>query len=348
MLVTDAWHPQINGVVRTTERLLEQLPDLGFDTSLIAPSDFNSLPMPSYPGIRLALPRPGAIARRIRDANPDHVHIVTEGPLGVLARHACLAQGRVFTTSYHTRFPEYLRARAPVPEAWTYACLRRFHNAGSGTFVSTPSLALELRARGFTRVKSWSRGVDTALFDPARAVDLGLPRPIFLYVGRVAVEKNLPAFLDLELPGTKLVVGDGPLLVSLRTRYPQAVFLGTRTGTALAEIYASSDVFVFPSQTDTYGIVLLEALASGLPVAAYPVTGPADVFSDGIGGVLSNDLREAALTALSVSRERCRQKALSHDWNRCARLFVEHMGAAQSAGLPGVAAFRTAGRRSAL
>jgi glycosyltransferase involved in cell wall biosynthesis len=351
LIVTDAWHPQINGVVRTMERLVERLVAWGEDVSIISPGEFATLPMPSYPDIRLALPWPGEIARRIRQINADHVHIVTEGPLGVIARRACIKQNRIFTTSYHTRFPEYLSARAPVPESWTYAWLRRFHNAGQGTFVSTPSLAAELRSRGFDKVRLWTRGVDTVLFNPERAIDLNLPKPVFLYVGRVAVEKGLPSFLELDLPGTKLVVGDGPAMPSLKSRYPDAVFLGTRTGEALAEVYASSDVFVFPSRTDTFGIVLLEALASGLPIAAYPVTGPADVLADGVGGVLSHDLREAALAALAVSREMCREKALSYDWDQCARIFLEHVHAAhRSDQFPDAEAFplRTAGRRSAL
>ncbi|MBL8580988.1 MAG: glycosyltransferase family 1 protein [Rhizobiaceae bacterium] len=351
MTVTDAWHPQINGVVRTTERLLERLDAWGNETSLIEPSQFSTFPLPSYPDIRLSLPRPGTVALRIAQADPDHVHIVTEGPLGLAARRVCLAQGRVFTTSYHTRFPEYLRTRVAFPVSWSYACLRRFHNAGTGTFVSTPSLASELRGRGFTKVRAWTRGVDTALFDPAHAGDLDLPRPIFLYVGRVAVEKDLPAFLDLDLPGTKLVVGDGPSLSALKARYPQVVFLGSRTGTELARLYASSDVFVFPSRTDTFGIVLLEALASGLPVAAYPVTGPADVLADGQGGVLSHDLREAALAALRIPRAACRQKALGYDWDQCARMFLDLVKTAYARDLQPDAAsfpFRTAGRRPAL
>ena len=249
--------------------------------------------MPSYPDIRLALATPGRIAARIAAFKPDHIHIATEGPLGILARRYCLSRGRAFTTSYHTRFPEYIRDRVPVPEAWSYAWLRRFHNAGAGTLVAAPSLGAELTARGFDKIRQWTRGVDTTMFSPDRRKVLDLPRPIFLYVGRVAVEKNLPAFLDLDLPGSKVVVGDGPALTALEARYPQVNFLGVHSGAALANIYASCDAFVFPSRSDTFGIVLLEALASGLPVAAYNVTGPGDVFADGVGGVLSDDLRHA-------------------------------------------------------
>lgn len=328
LIVTDAWHPQINGVVRTLERVSEELVAKGCAVEMLTPQGFRSIPLPSYADIRLALVTPWHIARRIRKARPDHIHIATEGPLGMLARRFCLRQGLAFTTSYHTRFPEYLSARAPVPESWSYAWLRRFHNASQGTLVATPSLAAELAGRGFLRVKPWTRGVDTELYRPDRAAVLDLPRPIFLSVGRVAVEKNLPAFLDLELPGSKLVVGDGPELERLRAAYPDVVFVGAKTGEELADIYASADVFVFPSRTDTFGIVLLEALASGLPVAAFPVTGPIDVLGDGLGGALSEDLQQAATAALSISRTDARAKALQYSWAACADIFLEHARAA--------------------
>ncbi|MEP9371219.1 glycosyltransferase family 1 protein [Mesorhizobium sp. KR1-2] len=328
LIVTDAWHPQINGVVRTLERLCEELEAKGCVVEWLTPQGFLNLPLPSYADIRLALATPARVAERIRQARADCIHIATEGPLGMLARRFCLRHGLAFTTSYHTRFPEYLRARAPIPESWSYAWLSRFHNAGQGTLVATPSLAAELTARGFKHVKPWTRGVDSKLYRPDRARVLDLPRPIFLSVGRVAVEKNLPAFLDLDLPGSKVVVGDGPELKRLRAAYPDAIFLGAKTGEELADIYASADVFVFPSRTDTFGIVLLEALASGLPVAAYPVTGPIDVLGDGMGGVLSQDLRQAALAALDISRDAARAKALTYSWAACAELFLEHTGAA--------------------
>jgi len=328
LIVTDAWHPQINGVVRTLERLSEELDARGCKVEFLTPLGFRSIPLPSYADIRLALATPGSIARHIRAANADHIHISTEGPLGMLARRFCLKNGLAFTTSYHTRFPEYLSARAPIPESWSYAWLRRFHNAGSGTLVATPSLAAELTELGFLHVKSWTRGVDTKHYRPDRQQVLDLPRPIFLSVGRVAVEKNLPAFLDLDVPGSKLVVGDGPDLERLRAAYPNVTFVGAKTGGELADIYASADVFVFPSRTDTFGIVLLEALASGLPVAAYPVTGPIDVLGDGQGGALSEDLRKAALAALDIPREAARAKALQYSWSACAELFLEHTRAA--------------------
>ena len=328
LIVTDAWHPQINGVVRTLERLAEELEAKGCVLEFLTPQDFWNVPLPFYAEIRLALATPGRVAKHIRRARPDHVHIATEGPLGMLARRYCLRHGLAFTTSYHTRFPEYLSARAPVPERWSYAWLSRFHNAGNGTLVATPSLAAELTARGFRNVRPWTRGVDTGLYRPDRPQVLELPRPIFLSVGRVAVEKNLPAFLDLDLPGSKVIVGDGPDLKRLRTTYPDAIFLGAKTGEELANVYASADVFVFPSRTDTFGIVLLEALASGLPVAAFPVTGPIDVLGDGLGGALSPDLRQAALEALAISRNEARAKALTYSWASYAEIFLEHTGAA--------------------
>lgn len=341
LIVTDAWHPQINGVVRTLQHLADNLVATGNTVDLLTPQEFRTIPMPSYPDIRLALATPGKVGRRIEAFKPDHIHIATEGPLGILARRHCLKRGHVFTTSYHTRFPEYVRARVPIPESWIYRRLRRFHNSGAGTLVATPSLAKELTERGFEHVRLWTRGVDTEFYRPDRKPVLDLQRPIFLSVGRVAVEKNLPAFLDLDLPGSKVVVGDGPGLAALRERYPNVHFLGMHTGNALAHIYASCDVFVFPSRTDTFGIVLLEALASGLPVAAYNVTGPADVFADGVGGVLSDDLREAAIAALTVDRETARRKATTYSWAACAALFMRHVRAAhveQPAVLPAVEA----------
>jgi glycosyltransferase involved in cell wall biosynthesis len=342
LVVSDAWHPQINGVVRTLERVGRELPALGAGVDYLTPQDYRTLPMPTYPDIRLALTSPAAVASRIAQHDPDHVHIATEGPLGVMARRACLASGRAFTTSYHTRFPEYLRARAPVPEAWTYAWLRRFHNAGSATLAATPTLAADLRARGFSKIVPWSRGVDADVYRPRIGATLGVPGPVFLSVGRVAVEKNLEAFLSLDLPGTKVIVGDGPALPRLKMRYPDAVFPGAKTGEELAKIYAAADVFVFPSLTDTFGIVLLEALASGVPVAAYPVMGPIDVIAGTGAGVLDCDLRLACLAALNVSRETARAVALRHSWRSCAQLFLDQARAAKSD--PSTATIRRTGR----
>lgn len=330
LIATDAWHPQINGVVRTFERMVDELGRLGIDVTILAPSAFRTIPCPTYPEIRLAIARPSKVQARIVAAEPEHIHIATEGPLGTIARRWCMANGRLFTSSFHTKFPEYLRARAPIPESWTYALLRRFHNAGSGCMVATPSLKRDLARRGFRNLMLWSRGVDSDLFRPRDNRDaLDFPRPISLYVGRVAPEKNLEAFLALDLPGSKVVVGEGPALPALKTAFPDVHFLGFREGEPLAEIYAAADVFVFPSRTDTFGIVLLEALASGVPVAAYPVTGPADVIGAAGVGVLDEDLRAAALAALEIPGERCRAFAVSHGWRASAREFLDNIANAR-------------------
>jgi glycosyltransferase involved in cell wall biosynthesis len=281
--------------------------------------------VPDLSRLRLALPRPGQIARRIEQSKPDAIHIATEGPIGHCVRSYCRKRGRPFTTSYTTRFPEYIAARAPIPEAWIYVALRRFHAAAAATMVATPSLMRELRQRGFSNIVMWTRGVDTDLFRPDRAIEIGFPRPIFVTVGRVAVEKNLEAFLALDLPGTKVVVGTGPLEAGLKQRFPDARFLGLLENGTLAGHLAAADVFVFPSRTDTFGIVQLEALASGVPVAAFPVTGPIDIVGGNPIGVLSEDLRAACLDALKVSREACRAFALSRSWDNCARQFIEHV-----------------------
>lgn len=334
LIVTDAWRPQVNGVVRTLEKLIEALDGMGVAADVIRPTDFFTVPMPSYPDIRLAVASPWQMRRGIEDIAPDKIHIATEGPLGIMARRYCIPRGIPFTTSYHTRFPEFLSARLPVPERWSYAWLRWFHNSGQAMLVATPSLASEMERRGFRNIRIWSRGVDTIQFNPARRKEFGLPRPVFLNVGRVSVEKNLPAFLDLDLPGSKVVVGDGPDLPALKARYPEVHFLGTRLGDELAEIYASADVFVFPSRADTFGNVILEALASGTPVAAYPVTGPIDIIGDGTGGALDADLREAALRALDVLRGEALAKASNYDWNECARQFLSHLPKTTVTGRP--------------
>jgi glycosyltransferase involved in cell wall biosynthesis len=325
LVATDAWHPQINGVVRSLEYMAAEASGFGAEVVFLTPERFHSFPMPTYPEIRLSLAMPGQACRIIEEVRPTHVHIATEGAIGLAVRSACRRLGRVFTTSYHTRFPEYLSARLPVPENWSYRVLRWFHQGGCGTMVSTPSLERDLRSRGFKRLMRWTRGVDTGLFRPRGERILDAPAPIFLYVGRVAVEKNLEAFLSLDLPGTKVVVGDGPARPDLESRYPQARFLGALSGEELARVYASADVFVFPSLTDTFGIVLLEALASGLPIAAFPVTGPTDVIGNSGCGVLSDDLREAALVALDIPRDRCRSYGETFTWRESARQFFTNI-----------------------
>jgi len=330
LIATDAWHPQINGVVRSLEAMAEEAPRFGVEVTFLTPHLFRSIALPTYGEIRLAFASARQVGHLLEEHAPTHVHIATEGPIGFATRRACLRQGRAFTTSYHTRFPEYISARAPVPEAWTYAALRRFHGSGQGTMVSTPSLERELKQRGFSNIMRWTRGVDTNLFRPRESRPVEWPHPAFLYVGRVAVEKNLEAFLSLDLPGSKIVVGDGPSRRFLAMKYPQAWFLGPLSGDDLARAYASADVFVFPSRTDTFGIVLLEALASGLPIAAYPVTGPLDVLGGSGCGVLDWNLQAAALKARDVSPLRCRAYAEGFTWQESARQFFSNIEVAQA------------------
>lgn len=324
LVATDAWHPQVNGVVRTLTSLAKACSRRGVMVDMLTPAGFASLPLPTYPDLRLALPSREGIRRRIEAAAPDAIHIATEGPIGYMVRAYCLRNGLPFTTSYMTRFPEYLAARAPIPSKWSYAALRRFHAPASVTMVSTLSLMSELSGRGFSNLGMWTRGVDTEAFKPSTAVNLDLPRPIFLSVGRVAVEKNLSAFLSLDLPGSKVVIGDGPQLEDLRRQFPTAKFLGTLQGQTLADHISAADVFVFPSLTDTFGIVQLEALACGVPIAAFPVTGPRDIICDSPVGVLSEDLRAACMGALQVSRAACRSFALGFSWERSAEQFIDH------------------------
>ena len=325
LVATDAWRPQVNGVVRTLNALARAAAKLGVTIEFLSPEGFWTVPVPTYPGLRLALPGRREVAARIEAAGPDAIHIATEGPIGFAVRAYCRRRGRPFTTSYTTRFPEYIAARSPVPESVIYAALRRFHAAAAVTMVATPSLKDELGRRGFANLGMWTRGVDVDLFRPDRAIDLGLPRPVFMSVGRVAVEKNLDAFLSLDLPGTKAVIGAGPQETELKRRYPKAKFFGMLDNGILAAHLAAADVFVFPSLTDTFGIVQLEALASGVPIAAFPVTGPRDVVADNPIGILNEDLRAACLGALDISRQGCRAFALRYSWENSARQFIGHV-----------------------
>ena len=335
LVATDAWHPQVNGVVRTLTHLAKEAPALGAKIEFLTPDLFWNLPLPSYPEIRLAMPCGGKVARRVARIAPNAIHVATEGPLGHAVRRYCQTRRLPFTTSFHTRFPDYLAERLPLPSAWgcdwTWAWLRRFHAAGAATLAATPSLEQELAVRGFRNVKRWPRGVDAALFRPRPDSDLGLPRPVFLNVGRLAVEKNIEAFLSLDLPGTKVVVGAGPARETLMRRYPQAVFLGQRQGEELACIYAAADVFVFPSRTDTFGLVLLEALASGLPVAAFPAAAPRDVIAEAPVAALDTDLRTACFEALKLSRQRCRDFALGMTWKVSTQAFLDVVRTSQAA-----------------
>lgn len=323
-LVSDAWAPQVNGVVRTLQTTVALLEARGWAVTPITPDRFPSLPCPTYPEIRLALAAPGAVGSCIEAAGVDAVHIATEGPLGLAARRHCLKVGRPFTTSFHTRFPDYLNARFGLPASVSWRFLRWFHGAARAVLVATPRLADELAQHGLGHTRLWSRGVDLSRFRPGLAPPdcyQGLARPILLNVGRVAVEKNIEAFLDAPAPGSKVVVGDGPALAGLKARFPDAHFLGALTGDALARAYAGADLFVFPSRTDTFGLVLVEAMASGLPVAAYPVAGPLDVVGESGAGALSDDLSDAIARALTIPRAAAIAHAQAFSWDAAVRQF---------------------------
>jgi glycosyltransferase involved in cell wall biosynthesis len=333
VIVTDAWRPQTNGVVSTLAHTVECLRSFGHDVALITPQGFRTLPCPSYPEIRLAV-LPGAKVRRTLEAfAPDAVHIATEGSLGLAARRYCVRRGLNFTTSYHTQFPQYLRSRLPIPVGLTYRWLLGFHGAARACMVSTTSLQADLEKWGFRNVVRWQRGVDTQLFRPQSKGFLDLPRPVAVYVGRLAIEKNIDAFLKMPWRGSKLVVGDGPERARLEASFPEAVFAGYRFGEQLAAYLAAGDVFVFPSRTDTFGLVNLEAMACGLPVAAYPVTGPIDVVEDGVTGALDEDLARAAQRALTLDPAACRERALRSSWERSTREFERNLTGLRS-GMP--------------
>ena len=330
LLVTDAWHPQINGVVRTLDQTVIHLRQRGHEVEVIAPSDgYFTLPLPTYPDIRLAPFAYNDVKRRMTAFGPEAIHIATEGPLGQMAKILCHKWAIPFTTSYHTKFPEYIKARMPlVPLAWPYRFVRGFHNAGGRTMVTTPSMVEFLEARGFTRLAPWARGVDTILFNPDKKsapddVYAGLERPIWINVGRVAVEKNLKVFLDIDLPGTKVIVGAGPKLADLKRSYPKVVFTGPKYETELARYFADADVFVFPSKTDTFGLVIIEAMASGLPVAAYPVSGPVDIIPGSKAGVIDDDLKTACLQALDLNPIDAVKHAETYSWEAVTDAFFD-------------------------
>jgi glycosyltransferase involved in cell wall biosynthesis len=324
-LVTDAWLPQVNGVVTTLRRTKEALEHLRHTVEVLSPDQHLTFPCPTYPEIRLAVWPGRKLAAALDALQPDAIHVATEGPLGLAAARYCKTRRLAFTTSYHTQFPQYVRQRLPIPESWSYAFLRRHHGGARRTLVATEHQRRDLLAHGFANVVIWSRGVDAELFRPCGREHLALPRPIFAYMGRVAIEKNLDAFLALDLPGTQVVIGDGPDRASLERRYPRAQFLGYKYGAELARCLSAADAFVFPSRTDTFGLVMLEAMACGTPVAAYPVTGPIDVVTTGVDGVLAEDLGRAALEALALDRDACRRSALSRTWARASHQFLSHL-----------------------
>lgn len=327
LIVTDAWEPQVNGVVRTLKSTRRELEKMGHEVDLLTPLEFRTLPCPTYPDIRLSILPARGVRKRIRDYGPEAIHIATEGPLGMAARAHATRNGLPYTTAYHTRFPEYVRARTGLPLSVTYAFLRWFHGNAQAIMVPTHEVKRDLEANGFApqRVVLWSRGVDLDIFKPGPAMAHDLENPIFLYVGRVAVEKNIDAFLKLDLPGSKWVSGAGPALARLKSEYPGVRFTGVLDQRALASLYNAADAFVFPSRTDTFGLVLLEAMACGCPVAAYPVTGPVDVIGDSPAGALDEDLRAAAMRALTIDRGTARRHAELYSWEACTQQFLKHL-----------------------
>jgi glycosyltransferase involved in cell wall biosynthesis len=334
LIVTDAWFPQTNGVVVTLAHTAAWLGRFGHEVRFITPRDFRNVACPTYPEIRLSVFPYRGVRKRIDAFKPEALHIATEGPLGLAARRYCLSDGLRFTTSYHTQFPEYLRLRFPMPLSLSYAILRWFHGPAHRCMVSTKTMHEQLAARGFKNIARWQRGVDTQRFRPREKQFLDLPRPIAAYVGRVAVEKNIGAFLSMPWKGTKLIIGDGPERSRLQSLHPDAIFVGYRFGDDLARHLAAADILVFPSLTDTFGLVNLEAMSCGVPVAAFPVTGPIDVIEDGVTGALDSDLEKAALRALQIDPRRCRDRALQSGWDVCARQFESNLIACRKNAAP--------------
>lgn len=331
LLVTDAWLPQVNGVVTTLVELVDGMRRRGHVVTLIEPSAFRRYPCPGYRKLELAW-RPGPAVRRTIDAGGfDAIHIATEGPIGSAARAHGRRRGLRFTTAFHTRFPDIIASALHVPASWGYAWFRRWHSASAGVLVPSEGMAGVLRGYRFENLRAWSHGVDLRLFEPVPDADFGLPRPVFLYVGRVSYEKNLTAFLELDLPGSKVVYGVGPMLQTYQRKYGDVHWRGIVARSDLARVYSAADAFVFPSHADTFGLVMLEALACGTPVAAFPVPGPLDVIGSSDAGVLADDLQAAALAALHIPRERARARALCFDWEAVCDQFIGHLVPARTA-----------------
>ena len=325
MIITDAWEPQVNGVVRTLKQTRAELIAMGHQVDMITPQEFKTIPCPTYPDISLSLFPGKKLAERIKEFSPDAMHIATEGPLGLAARAYGVRNHLPFSTAYHTRFPEYVQARTKIPVGITYRFLRWFHKPSMAVMAPTIVVKNDLEKYGFANVVLWSRGVDLNIFKMQPSKVLNSAHPIYLYVGRVAIEKNINAFLEINLPGSKWIVGDGPALAGIKQKYPEIHYLGVLDQVELAQVYAAADVFVFPSKTDTFGLVLLEAMACGLPVAAYPVTGPIDVLGKSNAGVMHEDLKEACLQALKIPRERAREHAEKFSWRAATEQFASHL-----------------------
>lgn len=344
VIATDAWHPQVNGVVRSLDATVERLGRRGHEVTVVEPGLFRSFPCPTYPEIRLALGCAGKVERMLDGCRPDALHVATEGPIGWAVRRWCRLRKQRFTSSFHTRFPDYVSLRTGLPPGAIWPVIRRFHQAAERVMGVTPSLLAELGARGLNNTHHWPLGTDLSLFHPGQPrhpLIVSLARPVLLYVGRVAVEKNIAAFLRAPVPGTRVVVGDGPALASLRRDYPDVQFLGARHAAELASIYASADALVFPSRTDTFGLVNIEALACGLPVAAFPERGPLDILGhDGAGvhggtrriGAVDPDLSQAIRLALSANREAAVEEARHYDWERCTDRFLTGLVPARATG----------------
>ncbi len=327
LIVTDAWEPQVNGVVRTLKMTQRELMKLGHQVVFLTPLDFKSIPCPTYPEISLALASTKEVKGVIESIQPDCLHIATEGPLGWSARRIAIQKGWAFTTAYHSRFPEYVNARFKIPTSWTYALLRKFHNKGVYNLTPTPAIVEDLRSRGFNNPKLWTRGVDKEIFTPIgpKQSRQSTDRPVFLHVGRLAVEKNVDEFLKLDLPGEKWVAGDGPERARLEKTYQDVRWFGVLDGLTLASLYRSADVFVFPSVTDTFGLVMLESMSCGTPVAAYPVPGPIDVVQDQVSGALNKDLKAACMSALKMSRTDVYQHSLNFSWEKASQQFLSSL-----------------------
>ena len=325
LLVTDAWKPQVNGVVRSYLNTIPELEKMGMEVQVIHPELFKlRFSLPSYNEIKIVVTRQKTLKNMIKSANADHIHIATEGPLGYLARNICLKDDITFTTSFHTRFPEYIQKRTKIPASFFYFFIRKFHNKAKKVLVPTPSMQEELIKRKFKNTEIWSRGVNHEKFSKFNKLNLG-KSPIFSYIGRVATEKNVEAFLKIKLDGTKVVVGDGPQLTSLKKKYPDVNYVGYQHGQDLVDYYASSDVMVFPSLTDTFGNVITEANATGTPVAAFNVIGPKDIIVNGINGYIGDDLKSNIINCINLDRTKCQEYTKKFNWKECSRVFYDNV-----------------------